>query len=90
MAEAKCSGVRKARAQGENMAAHEMHFLKIDHSMPDSYGDALWVPIIEGATPFEREADAQRVKTKVTGASGVVLGVDGYFYVLKVGSSAPV
>jgi hypothetical protein len=69
------------------MASVITQFLKIDPVLPSPYNTASWVPLTDGATPFEREAEAQRVKAKVPDASGVVLAVDGYFYVMRVSSA---
>jgi hypothetical protein len=66
------------------MAAHETHYLKIDPSMPNPYGTAIWLPRIEAATPFRNKDEAQAVKDKFKEASGVIEGADGYFYVMKV------
>jgi hypothetical protein len=40
------------------------------------------------ATPFDRKADANSVKSKVSDASEVVVGEDSYYYVMKVRGSA--
>jgi hypothetical protein len=60
----------------------EMHYLKLDQTMPHPYGRALWVPLIEGATPFKSDADAQNAKRQVSDASGVIQD-DEYWYVVK-------
>jgi hypothetical protein len=72
------------RKEDRPMAPHPTHYLKIDLSMPNPYGAALWLPRIEAATPFKDEADALTVKERVRDASGVIAGADGFFYVMKV------
>jgi hypothetical protein len=62
----------------------ELRYLKIDFSMADAFGKALWLPSIQSATPFQRKAEAQSVKNMTPSASGVIQGVDGFFYVTKV------
>jgi hypothetical protein len=66
------------------MSAQGMRYLKIDESLPDPYGQPLWVDRTDNATPFEHEQDAQRVKDRVRNASGVIQRADRYFYVAKV------
>jgi len=58
--------------------------LKIDLSMPDAFGKALWLTSILAATPFQRKTEAQSVKNMTPSASGEIQGVDGFFYVTKV------
>jgi hypothetical protein len=41
----------------------------------------LWAPIIEEATPFETEADAEAVRGHIADAAGVMRAENGYFYV---------
>jgi len=62
----------------------ELRYLKIDLSMADAFGKALWLPSTQAATPFQRKAEAQSVRNMTPGASGVIRGVDGFFYVTKV------
>jgi len=58
-----------------------VQYLKFDPVQPSCY---VWVSLMYDATPFDREADAKSVKTKVPDASGVVVGEDSYYYVMKV------
>jgi hypothetical protein len=62
----------------------ELHYLEIDLSMPDAFGKALWLPSMQAATPFQTKTEAQRVKNMTPNASGVIQGLDGFFYVTKV------
>lgn len=55
-------------------------YLKFDPVQPTCY---VWVPLMYDATPFDRETDAKSVKSKVPDASGVVVGEDSYYYVMK-------
>lgn len=68
----------------------ELRYLKIDLSMPDAFGKALWLPSTQAATPFQRKAEAQRRKNMMPSASGVIQGVDGFFYVTKVDDTAAI
>lgn len=61
----------------------EMHYLKIDLSIPDAFGKAVWLHSVRDATPFETNVEAQSVKNMMPGASGVI-GLDESFYVTKV------
>lgn len=49
----------------------ELRFLKVDLSMADAVGKALWLPSIQTATPFQRKAEAQSIKNMTPSASGV-------------------
>ena len=62
------------------MAPEIVLYLKFDPVRPTSY---VWVPLMYDATPFDREADAKSVKSKVPDASEVVVGEDSYYYVMK-------
>jgi hypothetical protein len=62
----------------------ELRYLKVDLSMADAFGKALWLPSIQTATPFQRKAEAQSVKNMTPSASGVIQGGNGFFYVTKV------
>jgi hypothetical protein len=62
----------------------EMHYLKIDLSMQDAFGKALWLPSVRDATPFNTNIEAQGVRNMMPGASGVI-GLNESFYVTKVG-----
>jgi hypothetical protein len=61
----------------------EMHYLKIDLSMQDAFGKALWLPSVRDATPFNTNIEAQGVRNMMPGASGVI-GLNESFYVTKV------
>ena len=58
-----------------------VQYLKFDPVQASSY---VWVPLMYDATPFDRKADANSVKNKVPDASGIVVGEDSYYYVVKV------
>jgi hypothetical protein len=60
-------------------------YLKFDPVQPSCY---VWVPLMYDATPFDREADARSVKSKVLEASAVVVGEDSFYYVMKGRGSA--
>jgi hypothetical protein len=60
-------------------------YLKFDPVQPSSY---VWVRLMRDATPFDREADAKSVKSKVPDAAAVIIGEDSYYYVTKVRESA--
>jgi hypothetical protein len=62
----------------------ELRYLKIDLSMADAFGKALWLPSSQAATPFQRRGEAQSVKNMTPRASGVIQGADGFFYVTRV------
>jgi hypothetical protein len=62
----------------------ELRYLKIDLSMPDAFGKALWLPSIQAATPFQRKGEAESVRNMMPSASGVIQGADEFFYVTKV------
>jgi hypothetical protein len=62
----------------------ELRYLKIDLSMADTFGKALWLPSIQAATPFQRKSEAQSVRNMTPSASGVIQGGNGFFYVTKV------
>lgn len=68
----------------------EMRYLKIDLSMADAFGKALWVPSIQAATPFQRKSDARSVKDMMPSASGTIQGVDEFFYVKKIDDSSAI
>jgi hypothetical protein len=54
--------------------------LKIDPSQPSP---AVWVSEIRNANPFRTEREAQAIKGRLQEASGVMKGVDGFFYVVR-------
>jgi hypothetical protein len=62
----------------------EMRYLKIDLSMPDAFGKALWLPSIQAATLFQRKSEAESVRNMTPSASGVIQGGNGFSYVTKV------
>jgi hypothetical protein len=62
----------------------EIQYLKIDLSMPDSFGKALWLPSLHDATSFKTKAEAQSVKNMMPNSSGVFEAGNGLFYVMRV------
>jgi hypothetical protein len=61
----------------------EIQYLKIDLSMPDSFGKALWLPSLHDATPFKTKAEAKSVKSMMQNSSGVFEAGNGLFYVMR-------
>jgi hypothetical protein len=68
----------------------ELRYLTIDLSMADAFGKALWSPSIQEATPFQRKGEAESVKNMTPGASGVMHGSDGFFYVTRVDDTSAI
>jgi hypothetical protein len=62
------------------MASRETRYLKIDPSLPSP---AVWVSDVKDDTPFRTEREAQAIKGEFQDASGVMKGMDGFFYVVR-------
>ena len=45
-----------------------VNYLKLDQTMPDPYGQAIWPPRIEAATPFRSQAEATAGKSRISNA----------------------
>jgi hypothetical protein len=62
-----------------------VHYIKLDQTMPDPYGKAIWVPLIQAATPFDTKESAEGVRRLVSNASGVIYDdKEECWYVVKV------